>query len=133
MNEYQNCGLRLDAVMYYAVAGRFGYQPQKVGCGQHKQAVIWSVIGYQIFLQNFIYFEQETSFLLHFQVLPKRFLPNKSKIQSKVIFFQPLINESKQIMKMLFSYVTSLKEILVGKKLSRLKSMLPITHVFEKL
>ena len=133
MNEYQNCGLRLDAVMYYAVAGRFGYQPQKVGCGQHKQAVIWSVIGYQIFLQNFIYFEQETSFLLHFQVLPKRFLPNKSKIQSKVFFFQPLINESKQIMEMLFSYVTSLKEILLGKKLSRLKSMLPIAHVFEKL
>ena len=131
MNEYQNCGLRLDAVMYYAVAGRFSYQPQKVGCGQHKQAVIWSVIGYQIFLQNFIYFEQETSFLLHFQVLPKRFLPNKSKIQSKVIFFQPLINEPKQIMEMLFSYVISLKEILVGKKLSRLKFMLPI--VFEKL
>ena len=36
-------------------------------------------------------------------------------------------------MEMLFSYVTSLKEILVGKKLSRLKSMLPIAHVFEKL
>ena len=36
MNEYQNCGLRLDAVMYYAVAGRFGYQSQKVGCGYHK-------------------------------------------------------------------------------------------------
>ena len=34
-------------------------------------------------------------------------------------------------MEMLFSYVTSLKEILVGKKLSRLKSMLPIPHVFK--
>ena len=38
-------------------------------------------------------------------------------------------------MEMLFSYVTSLKEILVGKKLSRLKSMLhcsPETHTSQK-